>query len=607
MQVLVLSLIIFFLYLLAYRTYGRWLGRRIFELSAKRICPSEELNDGTDYVPTPCSIVFGHHFTSIAGTGPIVGPAIGVIWGWVPALLWVFFGSIFIGAVHDLGSLVLSLRNQGKSIGELAGILVGPRVRLLFMLVLVLALTLVLAVFGLVIAAVFRQFPTAIFPCLVQIPLAVGVGLWLRRWGQGLLLSSLLSLGIMYLSVFFGDISFLHGFNQTLAAMPIWVWTALLLGYCYVASVLPVWLLLQPRDFINSLQLLSVVVLLVLGLVVAAVFGASPADGGERQALEIVAPAFNLDPKGAPAIFPFLFITIACGAISGFHCLVSSGTSSKQLRTEKDASFVGFGAMLTEGFLAVLVIFACAAGLGLGLTLPDGKVLFGEAAWAQQYENWGQAQSLSATVGAFVTGAGNFLSALGISRASGIALMGVFIASFAATTMDSACRLQRYVVQEFAASFAPSEKNGNVFARALKNNHGATLFCVLAAAGIAAVPPLGLEWSLGNAGKGGLLLWPLFGATNQLVAGIAFIVIIFYVRACGKPIFFLILPTLFMLVMPAWAMGVQVFWGTSHNPSWLESENWPLVFIGVSSLLLEIWLVVEAVFLWKKTPNASEH
>ncbi|MFV0414918.1 MAG: carbon starvation protein A [Chthoniobacterales bacterium] len=602
MQVLLISVCIFVLYLVAYHTYGRWLGRRIFELSAKRICPSHELHDGADYVPTHFSVVFGHHFTSIAGTGPIVGPAIGVIWGWVPALLWVFFGSIFIGAVHDLGSLVLSLRNQGKSIGELAGMLVGPRVRLLFMLILLLTLTLVLAVFGLVIAVVFTQFPKAIFPCLLQIPLATVIGIRLHRRNQGLLPASLLSLGIMYLAIFFGDVSFLHDFNLKLASMPVWLWTTILLGYCYLASVLPVWLLLQPRDFINSLQLLSVVALLLLGLFVTAFFGGTPLTGGERPALEIVAPAFNMNPEGAPAIFPFLFITIACGAVSGFHCLVSSGTSSKQLHSEKDARFVGFGAMLTEGFLAVIVIFACAAGLGLGLTLPNGEILQGHAAWAQQYENWGQAQSLKATVGAFVTGAGNFLSSLGIPKSVGIALMGVFVASFAATTMDSACRLQRYVVQEFAGSFSSRPGHENIFVRFLKNRHGSTLLCVIAAGIIAAIPPVGQEWSLKNAGNGGLLLWPLFGAMNQLVAGIAFIVVTFYVRSNGKPFHFLILPTLFMLVMPAWAMGLQVFWGTSNSPSWLEAENWPLVFIGASAILLEVWLVIEAALLWKKHP-----
>jgi carbon starvation protein len=605
MSVLLLSAVVFLLYLAAYHTYGRWLSRRIFELSAKRLCPAHEFEDGVDYVPTSRGIVFGHHFTSIAGTGPIVGPAIGVIWGWVPALLWVVFGSIFVGAVHDLGSLVVSLRNRGRSVGDLAGALVGPRVRLLFMVVLVLALTLVLAVFGLVISAVFAQFPQAIFPCLVQIPLSVVIGMWLHRRGAGIFPAALVALALMYLSVFLGDAGVLHDFNQWMAELPVWVWTSLLLVYCYAASVLPVWVLLQPRDFINSLQLLSVLGLLVAGLVGAGVFGGAM-DGGEPVALRMVAPAFQWNPEGAPMVFPFLFITIACGAVSGFHCLVSSGTSSKQLRSEGDAMFVGYGSMLTEGFLATMVILACAAGLGLGLTLPDGGVLRGTEAWAAQYRNWGDAQSLRATVGAFVVGGGNFLAALGIPTAAGAALMGVFVASFAATTMDSACRLQRYVIQELAAPGGAAAGGGETRGPAawIRGSHGAALLAVAAAAMLAAIPGAGEPWSLANAGRGGMLLWPLFGALNQVVAGIAFIVIVFYVRAKGKPVWFLVVPMVFMLVIPMWAMIVQVFIGTNAAPSWLGSGNWPLVAIGGTAIVLEAWLVFEACRLWRRSPVA---
>ena len=584
-------------FIVAYHTYGRWLGSKIFRLSADAVCPSERLEDGVDYVPTSKSVVFGHHFTSIAGTGPIVGPAIAIMWGWVPALLWVVLGSIFIGAVHDFGALVVSLRNNGQTVGDIAGRVLNKRVRLLFLFVLFMALTVVLAIFGLVIAAVFKQYPAAIFPCVVQIPIAVTIGMLLHRKGVGLLVPSLVALGVMYLSVVFGNGGALGSFNAALAAWPIWQWVVVLLVYSYIASVLPVWTLLQPRDYINSLQLISALALIVAGLFAAALFGFTPSGADSNQALEFVAPAFQWHPEGAPMIFPFLFITIACGAVSGFHCLVSSGTSSKQLKCETDARFVGYGSMLTEGFLATLVILACGAGLGLGL-MKDGTLLTGEAAWQAQYASWSAAGSLGAKVGAFVNGSANFLQALGLSAAVSVALMGVLVASFAGTTLDTACRLQRYVVQELAATLG-----GNSFA-VLQNKHGATIFAVVIAAAMAAVPPGGAEWSIANAGKGGLILWPLFGATNQLLAGLSFLVITFYLWRRGRTIWFLVFPMVFMLIMPLWAMIHQLF----VAPGWLVAEqpDYLLGGIGLATIALEIWMIVEAINLFPKAKGVLE-
>ncbi|MEM6756846.1 MAG: carbon starvation CstA family protein, partial [Planctomycetota bacterium] len=357
MSVLLIAILAAGAFVLAYFTYGRWLGRRVFELDPSRPTPAHTHRDGHDFVPTKPSIVFGHHFTSIAGTGPIVGPAIAVMWGWLPALLWVVIGSIFIGAVHDFGALVVSLRNKGQTVGQIAGKVINGRVRFLFLLVLFLALTIVLAIFGLVVAAVFRQYPEAITPCLIQIPLAIAIGVWLHGKGMDLKLPSLVALLIMYVTVIYGDVGVLGAFNDWAASWPVIVWVAILLAYSAIASVLPVWMLLQPRDYINSLQLLSALALIVVGLAVAAFAGgAPPVEGAERQPLAIVAPVVDMQPAGAPLLFPFLFITIACGAISGFHCLVSSGTSSKQLENESHARFIGYGSMLTEGFLATLVI-----------------------------------------------------------------------------------------------------------------------------------------------------------------------------------------------------------------------------------------------------------
>ena len=602
MQTLLIALGSLVAYIIAYHTYGRWLSRKIFKLDPANKAPSIEMEDGNDYVPTSKSVVFGHHFTSIAGTGPIVGPALAVIWGWLPALLWVLFGSIFIGAVHDFGALVVSMRNKGQTVGDISGRVLAPRARILFLSILFMALTIVLAIFGLVIAAVFKMFPSSIFPCLVQIPIAVGIGVWIHRKGYKLLIPSLIALGIMYLSVAYGDWGFLHVFNSTLASWPVIAWVVVLLVYSYAASVLPVWVLLQPRDYINSLQLLSALGLVVVGLVVAGIFGFG--SGAEKHALEIVAPVARLGdqaPAGAPWIFPFLFITIACGAISGFHCLVSSGTSSKQLKCETQAQFVGYGSMLTEGFLAVLVILACVAGIGLGVPeMIDGKAtgetLFGEAAYESRYATWKTSGGLAATVGAFVSGSGNFIQALGLGAAFATALMGVFVASFAATTLDTACRLQRYVTQELGAAIG---------IKPLTNKHGATIFAIVIAGAIAAMPAPGAAYATENLGKGGLILWPLFGATNQLLAGLAFLVILFWMWRRNLPIWFVAVPAVFMLILPAIAMVSQVFIG---DAAWLtgENPNYLLAATGLTTLALEVWILVEAAAAWPKAKGILE-
>ena len=498
-------------YLVAYHTYGRWLARKIFQLDPSAAVPSIELNDDRDFVPTDKSIVFGHHFTSIAGTGPIVGPAIAVMWGWLPALIWVLLGSVLIGAVHDFGSLVVSMRSKGQTVGDVAGRVLNRRTRLLFLLILFMALTIVLAIFGLVIAAVFKQYPAAIFPCLIQIPIAVAIGVWLHRRNGHLLVPSLLALATMYLTLVFGNSGPLGALNTVMASWSIMTWVIILLVYSYVTSVLPVWTLLQPRDYINSLQLITALGLVVVGLIVAGLIGGAPlVDGGDRIPLEISAPMIRANPEGAPAVIPFLFITIACGACSGFHCLVSSGTSSKQIRCESDAQFIAYGSMLTEGFLATLVILSCVAGLGLGTVAATGDVVVGQEAYLARYASWASASGLGAKVGAFVDGAANFLQAMWIPPAVAVAVMGVLVASFAGTTLDTACRLQRYVIQELAATFVGVQgEPGSVSSQAnpftwLRNKHGATIFAILLALLIAALPAPKTPVSLGQAFSGDL-------------------------------------------------------------------------------------------------------
>ncbi len=599
MLTLLIAIGAFLAYLIAYHTYGKWLSQKIFGLDPRRTTPAVAQEDGCDYVPTNKSVVFGHHFTSIAGTGPIVGPALAVIWGWLPALLWVLFGSIFVGAVHDFGALVVSLRHRGQTVGEVAGSVLSKRAKLLFLCILFLALTIVLAIFGLVIAAVFKAYPQAILPCLFQIPLAIIIGNFLHQGKISLLIPSLVALALMYLTVYYGNTGFLGKFNNHLASWPVIIWVAILLIYSYVASVLPVWLLLQPRDYINSLQLVSTLALIAVGLVVAAFFGLE--QGGSKQTLQIAAPAIRWHPTGAPFLFPFLFITIACGAISGFHCLVSSGTSSKQLDNEGSAQFVGYGAMLTEGFLAVIVILACVAGLGLGIpeVLEDkttGRLLTGAAAYDARYESWQNAQGLADKVGSFIDGAANFLKALGLPATFAVAMMGVFVASFAATTLDTACRLQRYVTQELASQLR---------FRPLEHTHRATLFAITLAAIIAALPAPNTSWELNNLGKGGLFLWPLFGATNQLLGGLSFLVILFWLKIRNKPIWFLIPPTLLMLILP----GIALLLNLLHGPSaWLlgDEPNFLLSSFALLTLLLEVWILREGLLAWKNAPLSHD-
>ena len=448
MITLLVACLSFFGFIAAYHLYGRWLSKKIFNLDDQALVPSVELRDDIDFVPTKKSIVFGHHFTSIAGTGPIVGPAIAVFWGWLPALLWVVFGSIFIGAVHDFGALVVSLRNRGQTVGEIAGRIISPRARVLFLLILFFALTIVLAIFGLVIAVIFKAYPESVLSVWLAMPIAVGIGIWVFKCNGNLLIPSLIALALLYIAVAVGVYALPVVLPATLfgfAIDPIVAWTIVLMIYCYIASVLPVWVLLQPRDYINSHQLFVALFLLIAGLVVAGVT--------QQTDITTSAPmiATNI-PADAPPMLPFLFITIACGACSGFHCLVSSGTTSKQVACETDAQYIGYGGMLLEGALAVLVILCCTAGLGMGVTSAEGEFLTGIDAWHTRYNpemGWG-AFKLPAKVGAFIDGGANFLTAIKIPIAMGTGIISVLVACFAATTLDTATRLQRYVVQELA-------------------------------------------------------------------------------------------------------------------------------------------------------------
>ncbi len=572
MEALLIMIAAFVGYLVMYQLYGRYVGRRIFGLSAGAVAPSVAMEDGVDYVPTKKEVIFGHHFTSIAGTGPIVGPAIAIIWGWVPALLWVFVGSVVMGAVHDFGALIISMRNQGKSISDYTAKYINNRTRLLFFLIVFLELWIVIAVFGLVIAIIFAMYPQSVVAIWIEVPIAMVLGYLVYRKNKGVLGLSLWAVALMYLFVFLGP--YLPVRMPTVLGMPATgVWTIILLAYGFIASVLPVTALLQPRDFINSHQLVIAMTLMVLGVLTAAFSGR----------LEMVAPAVQLTPQKAPSMWPFLFITIACGAISGFHALVSSGTSAKQVRSEDDSLFVGFGSMLMEGALATLVIVAVAAGIGMGYTTQSGETLTGIAAWTTHYASWAAADGLGSKISAFVDGAANMIMTVGIPKTFTLAIMAVFVASFAGTTLDTATRIQRYVLSELFVSLRLDFLTGKYTATAI-------------AVGTALI----LAFATGASGNGALKLWPLFGAVNQTLAALALIVITVYLKARGGLKWLVAgIPAVFMAVMTLWAAVMnQVEYGGAHNPL--------LQTINVVIIVIAAWIVVEGVAKFFQTEATDD-
>jgi len=477
MNSLLLALLAFVGYILAYRTYGRFLGRKLFKLDQKALMPSHTLYDGVDYVPAKKHIIFGHHFTTIAGLGPIVGPAIAIIWGWLPAFIWVFLGSIFMGAVHDFSTLVVSARSQGKSIGYV------------FQFIIQLLLFIVLSEFAMIVGVLFELYPESVFPVWMQIPIAVWLG-WQIRKGKNDLIYSILAVIMMYITIIIGV--YIPVKVPPVFGSPVITWCIILFVYVYFASTIPVQKLLQPRDYINSHQLLVAMVLLIAGL-----FVAHPV---------ITAPPINhlafSGETDVPGMMPILFITVACGAISGFHSLASSGTTVKQVDKENDTLFIGYGGMLTESFLAVLVLMAVAGGLGMGL-LDDGKFYSGIDAFRHHYSSWVASSGLDAKLDAFVTGASNLFNSLGLPPIFGKSLIAVFIVSFANTTIDSATRIQRLSLQEIF-----KDKTGRV-RKPVNNRYVATFFVVLAAIIMTFIKP---------GATGAMILWPLFGSLNQLLA-----------------------------------------------------------------------------------------
>ncbi|MDR0869178.1 MAG: carbon starvation protein A [Planctomycetaceae bacterium] len=595
MSTLLVAFASFFGFIVAYNTYGKFLARKIFQLNADEITPSVELRDDIDFCPTNRYVIFGHHFTAIAGTGPIVGPTIAILWGWLPALLWVVFGSIFIGAVHDFTALVMSLRNKGRSIGDIAGSVLSPSAKLLLLILLTFILAIVVAVFGNVIATTFKDYPQSVMPTVISIPVAIILGIVTHRYGISLLTASFASIVILGITVglsanypvFSFYMPSLENIHESLN--PIMLWTWVLFIYCYFASVLPVWLLLQPRDYVNSLILYIALALIVAGLTVAGLAGTADLFG--------TAPPLRLAEAknaGAPPIFPFLFITVACGAVSGFHALVCSGTSSKQVASMKDACFVGYGGMLLEAALAVLVILSCTAGIGLGvLNVKDAKlaaiestkntqstteIIKGKDAWNLRYtKSWAE-MNLGEQVGTFIEGGANFIHCVGIPIKFGQGIIAILVACFAATTIDAALRLMRYLLQELG---------GTLRITPLRNRYFATFIGLLMAGALA----LCKASPTAPYGTGGLILWPVFGAGNQVVAGLTLLVGSVYLMRRKIPAVYLILPAAVMIIIPLWAMSYSIFFDPN---GFVAKKNYLLTFIGTGIILLAVWLVIES-------------
>jgi carbon starvation protein len=544
MNAAVLAVIGLTMMFLGYRFYSKFIAEKIYQLDPDFVTPAHAQRDDIDYLPTNRVVLWGHHFTAVAGAAPIIGPGIAVIWGWLPAFVWVVVGTIFFAGVHDFGAVWASVRNKAKSVGSLTGDVVSPRARTLFMVVVFVLLMMVNAVFGVAISDAFQETPSSVIPAWTAVFVALIIGVLIYRMHVPILWPTIVGTVILYAVIYLGEavpLSLSAGsFGLPVGAQ----WILILFLYAGIASLLPVWLLLQPRDYINGIQLF-----VGLGLLYGAVLIANPT---------IVAPAINPDlPASAPPIFPLLFVTIACGAISGFHGLVGSGTTSKQLNKETDARFVGYLGSTGEGALALVAIIAATAGFA---SLADWRVMYSE------FGNGGMA--------AFVQGGSRVVaSGVGISEQFAATLLTVMAVLFAGTTMDAGVRLQRYIVQEWGVIYRiPVLQNGYV------------------ATGVAVTACLLLAFGAGgSSGEGGMLIWPLFGTTNQLLAGLTLMVISVMLVKLGRPVRYTLIPMVFITVAALGAALVQLM--TLYREGGIF---YFLLWIDIGIVLLAILVMLEA-------------
>ena len=563
MNAIILVIIGLSFFYLGFRFYSKFIGSRIFDIDDTNIpMPSKTFEDGIDYVPTKKHILFGHHFTSIAGAAPIIGPCVAAFWGWLPALIWILVGTVFMGAVHDFGALVTSVKEKGRSIADIASTTISKRARLMFLVFIIFLVWLVLAVFAMAIADLFVGIPSSVIPINIEIIIALIMGYLLYKKKLTSLIPSLVALLVLYFFIWVGTlypIDFTSSMNNQDAKN---LWILILFIYSAIASLLPVWTLLQPRDYINSHQLFVGLTLLFLGIFVA-------------QPI-VDAPAIrSFSESNTPSLFPLLFVTIACGAISGFHGLVSSGTSSKQLEKLSDARIVGYGGMIGEGTLALASTIAAVAGISLvaEANLPSVGVV-SDLNWAVYYDSWEHASSNKAT--AFVLGGGALLESLGIPMNMANTIMAVLVISFAATTLDTATRIQRFILNEFGLVTKIKFLSNRFFATA-----------------IAIIPAILLAfWNFSDPGSGairqaGWILWPIFGASNQMLGALTLMVLTLYYWQKKKPILPLLIPMLFILAITFTALIINAvkFFG----------ENTILFVLTILLIFLILWMVYEGI------------
>ena len=481
---------------LAYRFYGRFLESRC-GIEPDRETPACEINDGVDYVPTRASVLFGHHFSSIAGAGPIVGPIIAAsVFGWLPTWLWIIVGSIFVGGVHDFGSTLMSLRDRGRSITATCRNLIGETTGKLFLIFVIMALVYVIVVFLDLTVVGFVNQPAVATSSGWFILVALFFGLFAKCSAVSYKILIPVFVGLTYLGLWVGV-------KFPAPALDKNVWMAAVLAYCYLAAILPVGVLMQPRDFLSATFLYAIMALGVVGVFAF--------DGGFDL------PAYtSFEPKDWSYLVPFLFITVACGACSGFHSIVSSGTTSKQIQTERDVKKVSYGAMLVEGLLAVFAL-AC---VGVSGGICEGG-----------------------PVQAFARGSALFFNTIGVTQELGMTFATLAVSTFLLTTLDTCTRLTRFLLEElFDWRGAGSRYLGSLFVLLLPALAGFATFTAP-------------DGSVLPAWKG---VWPLFGATNQLLAALALITFVVFLKHRRIAFGFALIPAAVMVVMPVLALVMMV-------------------------------------------------